>query len=354
MQRTPVFVPGLVLLLVACLLIAGCSSPDTTNQTLQTDTPTITTNTGAQLAAGDIVKNPASSATTAWLVIGYDPATDTYERALVYKNADGSWGHRSDNRTENTSRSVMDKVYTEKLATTDPSSVRIVTPTIVMVTETTPAGGKTPVTTIPTTDVSTLKPSVERSLPDYGYTGTTVAITDLVGKNFVTGATVYLARNNSNNIPATNVKVVSQKLITCSFVIPADAAVGPWDLTVRNPNGMYGTWAGYFEIHKDISAVTTSGATHSGTVPIDNIDPPIGHIGNYDMVITGSHFQAGASVKLEKTGKTTLTARTTNWISNTTIRSYFTIPPLTIGTYDLVVTNPDQTFGRWTDGVSFT
>ena len=100
--------------------------------------------------------------------------------------------------------------------------------------------------------------------------------------------------------------------------------------------------------------MTTTDATHSGTVPIDNIDPPVGHIGNYDMVITGSQFQAGISVKLEKTGKTTITARDTNWISNTSIRCYFTIPTMTMGTYDVVVTNPDRTFGRWTDGVSFT
>jgi hypothetical protein len=310
-------------------------------------------NPGAQLAAGDIVKNPSSSSTTTWLVIGYDPASDTYERALVYQNADGSWGHRSDNRTEKTSRTVMDKVYTEKLATRDPALVPVVTPTILALTET-PAGGKTTATTVTTTDVSTLKPYVEKSLPDYGYTGTTLKITDLVGSNFVSGATVYLARNNSDNIPATNVKVVSQKSITCTFVIPADAAVGPWDLTVRNPNGMYGTWAGYFEIHKDTSAVITTTSIHSGSVPIDNIDPPVGHVPNYDMVITGSQFKAGVSAKLEKTGKATIKPRQITLIDNSTIRCQFTIPALTIGTYDLVVTNPDGTFGRWTDGVTFT
>ena len=354
MQRTPVFVPGLVLLLVACILIAGCSSPDTTTQTVQSDMTTITTNPGALLAVGDIVKNPASSATTTWLVISYDPKSDTYERALVYQNADGSWGYRSDDRTENTSRLVMDKIYTEKLATRDPSLIPVVTPTIIALTETTPAGGETPVTTITTTDPSTLKPSVERSLPDYGYTGTTVTITDLVGDNFVTGATVFLSRNSSDNIVATNVKVVTPKSITCSFALPADAPVGVWDLTVRNPNGMFGTWAGYFEVHKDMNAVTTTDTIHSGTVPIDNIDPPVAHVPNYDVVITGSQFQAGVSVKLEKTGKATLNPRQITWIDNSTIRCQFTIPALTIGTYDLVVTNPDGSYGRWTDGVTFT
>ena len=363
MQRTPACVPGLVLLLVTCLLIAGCSTPDTTNQTAQSGTTNQTTQTGTILTgttaaalytAGDIVMNPASAASSAWLVIRYDPASDTYERALIYKNADGSWGYRSDDRTETASRSVMDKTYTEKITTRDPSSVPVVTPTIITTVETTQAAATSTVTTATTTDTSKQKPYVERSLPDTGYTGTTVAITDLVGQNFLAGATVFLSHNSSSNIDATDVKVLTPKSITCSFALPADAPVGVWDLTVRNPNGMFGTWAGYFEVHKDMNAVTTTDTIHSGTVPIDNIDPPVAHVPNYDVVITGSQFQAGVSVKLEKTGKVTLNPRQITWIDNSTIRCQFTIPALTIGTYDLVVTNPDGSYGRWTDGVTFT
>lgn len=351
MHKSFGMLPVLALLLIAGILAAGCSSPDTKNETAPTEPTTIATIAGAQYAAGDIVKNPSSSAATAWLVIGYDPATDTYERALVHQNADGSWGYRTDDRTEKADRAVMDKVYSEKLATRDPSSVPVITPTPVTIAVTTAVK---PMTTT-TTDTSTLKPYVEKSLPDHGYTGTTVAITDLVGKNFLTGATVYLSRNSSNNIPGTNVKVVSDKSITCSFAIPADAAVGTWDLTVRNPSGQFGTYANYFTINRDTSSVTTTTSVHSGTVPIDEIDPPIGHIGNYEVKLRGSKFLPGASCKLEKTGKTTIKSRgPANWISNSTILCYFTIPTMTMGTYDFVVTNPDQSFGRWTDGISIT
>jgi len=88
MQRTATLVFTLVLLLVASLLIAGCSS----DQTAQTGTATLTPQTGALYTSGDVVRIPASSVDTAWLIMGYDPATDTYERALIYPNADGRWG----------------------------------------------------------------------------------------------------------------------------------------------------------------------------------------------------------------------------------------------------------------------
>ena len=70
----------------------------------QISQPVTTTTARATYSAGDIVKNPTSPSTTAWLVIGYDAASDSYERALIYPNADGSWGYRSDDRTENAKR----------------------------------------------------------------------------------------------------------------------------------------------------------------------------------------------------------------------------------------------------------
>jgi hypothetical protein len=363
MQRTPACVPGLVLLLVTCLLIAGCSTPDTTNQTAQSGTTNQTTQTGtiptgttaaALYTAGDIVMNPASAASSAWLVIRYDPASDTYERALIYKNADGSWGYRSDDRTETASRSVMDKTYTEKITTRDPSSVPVVTPTIITTVETTQAAATSTVTMATTTDTSKQKPYVERSLPDTGYTGTTVAITDLVGQNFLAGATVFLSHNSSSNIDATDVKVLTPKSITCSFAIPDDAQVGAWDLTVQNPDGMSGTYSNYFTIHRDPSAVTTTSATHAGTVPIDSIDPPVGHIGYTEYVITGSQFQSGATVTLQQAGSTDIDAVEVIRDSDTQIRCFINIPVGSMGTWDLLVTNPDSSYGKSIGGFTIT
>jgi hypothetical protein len=348
MDKTTICVPGLVLLLIACLLIAGCSSPDTTNQTAQPGTPTPA---GPLYTAGDIVKNPASTASSAWLVLGYDAASDTYERALISQNTDGSWGYRSDNRTEKAERSVMDKVYTEKLATKDPSSVPVVTPPIITPVETTRVAANSAVTTT-TTDTSEQKPSVKRSIPDSGYTGTTVAITDLVGNNFLSGASVFLYRNDSSNIEATNVTVLMPTSITCSFAIPNDAQVGTWDLTVKNPNGLSGTYANYFTIHRDTSAVATTSATRAGTVPLISIDPPVGHAGYNQYEIYGSQFQSGATVTLQQTGSTDIVAVEVIRDSDTQIRCFIYIPVGSMGNWDLLVTNPDSSYGRWIGGFS--
>jgi hypothetical protein len=352
MHRTPVFVPGLILLLVACILIAGCSTPDTTTQTAQPGTPTTTTAAGPQYTVGDIVKNPSSTADTAWLVIGYDPASDTYERALIHSNEGGGWGYRTDDRTEKASRSVMEKVYTVNLGNIAPSSVPIVTPTIITPVETIQL--TTRVTTATTTSTASMKPDVERSIPDRGYAGTTVKITDLVGSNFLAGANVTLSKSGSADITAYDVKVLTPKSITCSFDIPAGAAVGPWDLTVRNPNGLSDTYTGYFTINKDISVITTTVSDRTGTVPITYIDPPFAFSGMSPMItVAGSKFQTNAKVSLRSTtGKPSIDAKLVVFDSETSLRAYFDIPRGSFGTYDFIVTNPDNTYGAWLGGFS--
>ena len=63
------------------------------------------------------------------MCIGYDAASDSYERALVYQNADGTWGYRSDDRTDKARRAVMEKVYTEIITNRPLSAVPVKTPT---------------------------------------------------------------------------------------------------------------------------------------------------------------------------------------------------------------------------------
>jgi len=51
---------------------------------------------------------------------------------------------------------------------------------------------------------------------------------------------------------------------------------------------MSGTYSNYLPSTGTRVRDKTS-ATHAGTVPIDSIDPPVGHIGYTQYVITGSH-----------------------------------------------------------------
>ncbi|RPI38630.1 MAG: hypothetical protein EHM53_08465 [Methanoregulaceae archaeon] len=348
MQRTATLVFTLGLLLVASLLIAGCSS-EPSDQTAQTGTTTLNTNTGALYTPGDVVRIPASSINSAWLIIGYDPATDTYERALIYPNTDGRWGYRSDTRTEKASRSVMEKVYTEVVTHISVSSVPVVTPTIITPEETVRA-------TVSATAVSTpvpTAPSITGIIPDEGYAGTSVSIKNLAGLNFASGAQVALSHNASTTIQATEVRFISNKSLICTFVIPSDAAVGAWDVTVTNPDGKSDTFTNIFTVRRDTSVVGTTASTFSGSVPITALDPPFATSRNsYDVIITGKKFQNNARVMLQKEGKSNIEADTVIVNSDTQIRCIFnSIPSGSMGFWDIVITNPDATYGRWAGGL---
>jgi len=349
MQRTATLVVTLVLLLVASLLIAGCSS-EPSDQTAQTGTTPLNTNTGALYTSGDVVRIPASSVNTAWLIIGYDPATDTYERALIYPNADGRWGYRSDTRTEKASRSIMEKVYTDVVTHISVSSVPVVTPTVM-----TP--GETARATVSATAVTTTAPtgpSITGIIPDEGYAGTNVSIKNLAGEHFVAGARVALSHNASTTIQATEVRFISNRSLICTFVIPPDAAVGAWDVTVTNPDGKSDTFTNIFTVRRDTSVVGTTASTFTGSVPITAIDPPFASsAGRYAFLITGSKFQNGASVVLKKEGKPNIVADTVTMMNEarTQIQFFVNIPTGSSGLWDIVVTNPDNTYGRWAGGL---
>jgi hypothetical protein len=347
MDRTSSFVPGLVILILACLLAAGCFGPDTTDQPAPGTTP-VTTNAGARYTAGDIVKNPASAVSTAWLVIGYDDASDKYERALVYPNADGSWGYRSDSRTEKADRLVMEKVYTEVVEHKLPSSVPIITPTIITPEETLPA---TVTTLAAATTTASRAPIITNIIPDKGDAGTTVQVTDLVGDNLVNGANVTLSRSGSSDIRATGVRAVTPKSITCSFAIPADAPAGAWDVVVTNPDGQLYRYTNIFSVHRTSSVVITTAAIHEGGVPISYIDPPVAHTGYTPFTFTGSGFKTGARVYLQRSDKTPIEGTSVRVNSDTQIQCFFDLPPGSNGVWDARILNTDGSYGIWRGGL---
>jgi hypothetical protein len=339
MDRTSIFVTGLVILLAISVFVAGCSdsgAPDTVTQALTT------TIAGPLYSEGDIVRNPASPASNPWYVIGYDAASDSYERALVYQNPDGTWGYRSDDRTDKARRAVMEKVYTEIITNRPLSAVPVKTPT----TSPTEATARVTVSSAVTTTTTTSQgPKITKIIPDKGDAGTTVQVTDLVGDYFRNGANVTLSRAGSNEIKATGVRAVTPKSITCMFAIPADAPAGSWDVVVTNPDGQSDRYTNIFSVHRTANALTTTLATSAGTLPISGIDPPVGHVGNNQVIITGSGFRNGATVKLQKTGFPDITARETIWTSETSLLCFIDITAGTYGNWDIVVTNPDKTYG---------
>jgi hypothetical protein len=336
-----------VLFLLLFVLVAGCTGDSgSSNATITSATGTTAPGSGPAYVAGDIVKSPTGSSTAAWLILGYDASSDMYERAFIYANPDGSWGYRLDTKTEKFSRTLMEKVYTQKITNKAPSSIPVRTPTIPSTTATLSTTATVTATT--TTISSTVKPSIRNIIPDEGTAGNVISITDLVGNNFQSGATVTLMKSDNPNITATNVNVVSSTLITCTLSPPSDTASGSWDVVVTNPSGQYGIYTNLFIIHG--SANPTATTTSTGGIGITTIDPTFvisasGTSTYLPISVYGSNFQNGITAKLTRSGKSDIIASTISRTDTTQMRCFFNIPESSQGTWNLVLTNTDGTTG---------
>lgn len=346
MNKKNLLVSSLVLLLISCVLITGCTnSSSTTNTTTQTSAVTTAPSGSAKYVSGDIVRIPSSSSGTAMLIMGYDSATDKYERALIYPNADGSWGYRRNSNTEKAARVVMEKTYTEKITNKPPSSIVIHLPTV-LTTATTGSTTQTSstLTTTTTTVSPTGKPTFKKIVPDEGIAGTQIPITALTGTNFQSGATVTLMKLDNPNITATSVNVQSSTLITCTFTPPSNATPGAWDVVITNPNGLYVNYANIFSIRG--SPNPTSTTTPTDSQGISSISPTSTFGNDVALTIIGTNFQQGFTAKMTKSADTSkiITAREVRWDSATQVTAWFTIPdPRLRGTYNVILTMPDGT-----------
>ena len=348
MNKKTLLVSGLVLLLIFCVLFTGCTdNAGTANTTTQ-----ITSVSGSpKYVTGDIVRNPAYE--TAWLIMGYNSSTDSYRRAQIYPNADGSWGYRTNSNTDTVTRAVFEKTNTEKITNKPLSSIVIRRPTTVATTVATITTSTTGNTTTPTTTTTTSptgKPTFKKIVPDEGTAGTAVPITALTGTNFQSGATVHLMKTDNPNITATNVNVQSSTMITCTFNVPSNVTAGAWDVVITNPDGQYVNYANIFSIHVPLHITTTTSSSNSQG--ITSIDPTFtyGNDVTGGMKIIGTNFLPGITVKLTKSSKSDILPRDCLLESSTKMTCYFTIPKNSFGKWSVVATNTDGTVRTLQDG----
>jgi len=334
----------LAILVITSIFIAGCSDNAGSGDSQSSDTAAAitTASTTALYTAGDIVKNPKSSSKAGLLILGYDAGTDTYERAYIYPNTDGSWGYRLDSKTEKISRSTVETLYTEKSGTIEVSSVPVGKPTtIATATATIATTAATTATTVATTTTSSAAaPKVSDIEPAAGKTGTTVSITALKGKYFVSGANVSLTKKGETSIVASGVSVSSAELITCKFAIPSDAGTGVWNVVVTNPDKQTYTWQNGFTITQgsSVATTTTTSSTVSAVgVKITSLLDSKFYIYNSPVRIGifGTNLSSAANMQLTKDGSTAIIG------SNYYIPSYgqaqadFTLPTGSAGTWTL-------------------
>ena len=233
--------------LIIGVSMTGCSD---NTEPAPSDTVAPVTTAGPLYSAGDIVRSAPAANLPAWLVISYDPASDSYSRALIYKNTDGSYGYRTSPNTELSKRTTMEKVFTVKITTVTVESVPTAAPTTVT-TAATAAVTKTPTTTsasaTTTTDTSTAKPSIKAMSPEEGEAGTAV-VTEITGSNFVSDLKAELRHSGEKSIKASKVSWYSSSSVTCTFELSNTTRVGTWDIVVTNPNGLSGEYTNYFTV----------------------------------------------------------------------------------------------------------
>jgi hypothetical protein len=253
--------------LILGVLIAGCS-----DEVPADSIPTTTTASDVSYVAGDIIAKTASPTDKMlYVIIKYEKGTDEYERAWIYKNTDGSWGYRIDNRTDRSDREIVEKVYPVKIGHVTVSAIPVIT------------------TRVPSTVTTTLSenaPFISGISPITGGSNATMSVT-ISGDDFRSGATVKLMRAGSSAFYATGVSVSSATKIECTFSF-SKAEKGSYNLIVTNTDGQSDTMVGVFTI---------------GDSPpvISGVSPRQGALNNtLSLTINGQNFKQGVKVTIIK------------------------------------------------------
>jgi IPT/TIG domain len=267
MTGNPLFCLIFSLLLVFSVIFAGCSDESPSGITT---TPT-SVHPDAKYRQGDIIATASSSSgSSLYLVLKYDAAADEYTRALIEKNEDGTWGHRTSTRTEKSPREVLEKVYTVRVGHVEVSAVPVVTPTVLSVTTPAPSGNA---------------PSITGISPSFASRDTAAGVT-ITGTNFQDGATVKLVRAGSTPITATGISV-SATGITCLFSFDGRSD-GSYNLIVINPDGQSDSRQNFFTIGEAPPVIT---GIYPTTAELNDIVP---------LSISGQNFRNDVKVTFTK------------------------------------------------------
>jgi hypothetical protein len=226
----------LCLLLFAGVLMAGCSGQSDTSAT---DTVATTAVPVAKYTAGDIIAKTSEGGDYLYVIKQYDSSTDQYERAWIYKNADGSWGHFIDSKTDKSDRALIEKVYPVKIGHVTVTSVPVITPTPVVVANVTYVG---------------LGPSITSISPTSAAQDATVTIT-ITGTDFQTGAIPKLIQPGSAAITGSATSVSSTSITTSFNLNQADG--GHYNVLVTNPDGRSDSLQNAFTVGEGSPVVTS-------------------------------------------------------------------------------------------------
>lgn len=255
------------LLLIATILMAGCSSDSSDTATVTTVPTTVA---GVKFVAGDVIaKTDSGSESQLYVITNYDAATDKYTRAWIFKNSDGSWGHFIDSKTEKVSRMVVEKAYPVKVAHVTVSSIPVVVPTVAVATAITYVGSS---------------PTVKSISPTGGVKDGSVTVT-ITGTDFQTGAIPSLIEPGAASVIGT-ATTVSSTSITTTFNLNGKEE-GKYNIRIANPDGRSDTLQNAFTIGAAGPVITSISPSSAGLNETVN-----------SFTINGQNFATVSGVKV--------------------------------------------------------
>ncbi|MGC9610636.1 MAG: type II secretion system protein [Minisyncoccia bacterium] len=186
--------------------------------------------------------------------------------------------------------------------------------------------------------------AVQSISPSSGANNGSVSISTVLGANFKSGATVKLSKAGQSDINGTGFTVANYSTINGGSFNIVDAATGPWDVVVTNPDSSSSTLPGGFTVVLPAPVVTTanpsSGARNTTVSGIS---------------IGGAYFQNGGSVKLKRGGYSDVNGTGFTFSSPTSfINGSFNLNGVAAGLWDVAVTNPDAQIGMLVNGFQVT
>lgn len=155
------------------------------------------------------------------------------------------------------------------------------------------------------------------------------------GDHFRSGAKVMLS-SDQMDIGATNIKVNSDTMATCSFDLNG-AAIGTYSVKLVNDDGKTGVLTNGFSIDKPVlKAVKNPAPT------INTVAPSQGYNnGTVSIHIAGTDFQSKAVVKLTRDGQNDIPGMDVKIETATALNCALDINGKPAGLYNVVITNPD-------------
>lgn len=173
-------------------------------------------------------------------------------------------------------------------------------------------------------------PLVSAIIPKMGLKDTVVSVS-INGTNFKNGAKVILTAPGLTDINGSSVKVISQSQISCDFDLTG-ATPGIYDVKVVNSDGQSGVLTKAFAVDSQspmIKMIIPNRGTNDGPITV---------------ILSGEYFDNQATAKLSKSGQE-IAGADTGVTSNNTMSTTFDLSNQEVGSYDVIVTNPDGKSG---------